>query len=66
MENHNISTLKKEGSNVEILNYCPVNTLPYISIIAEKAMLLQFSKCIEDKLPEYISAYRDGFSAEMV
>ena len=29
-------------------------------------MLLQFSKDIEDKLPEHISAYRDGFSTEMV
>ena len=29
-------------------------------------MMLQFSKYIEDKLPEYISAYRDGFSTEMV
>ena len=29
-------------------------------------MLLQFSKYIEDKLPEYISAYRDGFPTEMV
>ena len=28
--------------------------------------MLQFSKYIEDKLPEYISAYRDGFSTEMV
>ena len=53
-------------SNVDLLSYCPVNTLPYISKIAEKAMLLQFSKYIEDKLPEYISAYRDGFSTEMV
>ena len=57
---------KKVGSNVELSNYCPVNTLPYFSKIAEKAMLLQFSKYIEDKLPEYISAYRDGFSTEMV
>ena len=29
-------------------------------------MLLQFSKYIEDKLSEYISAYREGFSIEMV
>ena len=29
-------------------------------------MLLQFSKYIEDNLPAYISAYRDGFSTEMV
>ena len=29
-------------------------------------MMLQFSKYIEDKLPEYISAYGDGFSTEMV
>ena len=57
---------KKVGSNVELSNYCPVNRLPYISKIAEKAMLLQFSKYIVDKLPEYISAYRDGFSTEMV
>ena len=55
---------KKVGS--KYLNYHPVNTLPYISKIAEKAMLLQFSKYIEDKLPEYISTYRDGFSTEMV
>ena len=67
MENpSNNSTSKKVGSNVELSNYCPVNTLPYISKIAEKAMVLQFSKYIEDKLPEYISAYRDGFSTEMV
>ena len=51
---------------MELSNYCPVNMLPYISKMAEKAMLLQFSKYIEDKLPEYISAYRDGFSTEMV
>ena len=67
MENcNNNSTSKKAGNNVELSNYCPVNTLPYISKIAEKAMMLQFSKYIEDKLPEYISAYRDGFSTEMV
>ena len=29
-------------------------------------MLLQFSKYIEDRLPEYISTYTDGFSTEMV
>ena len=57
---------KKVWSNVELSNYHPVNTLPYISKTAEKAMMLQFSKYIEDKLPEYISAYRDGFSTEMV
>ena len=57
---------KKVRSNVELSNYCPVNTLPYISKIAEKVMKLQFSKYIECKLPEYISTYRDGFSTEMV
>ena len=51
---------------MELSNYWPVNTLPYISKIAEKAMMLQFSKYIEDKLPEYISAYGDGFSTELV
>ena len=66
MENrNNNSTSKKLASNVELSNYCPVNTLPYISKIAEKAIMLQFSIYIEGKLPEYISAYRDGFSTEM-
>ena len=40
---------------MELSNYHPVNTLPYISKIAEKAMMLKFAKYIEDKLPEYIS-----------
>ena len=57
---------KKVGSNGELSNYCPVNTLPYISKIAEKGMLPQFSKYIEDKLPEYISTNRHGFSTEVV
>ena len=43
---------KKVGSNVELSNYHPVNTLPYISKIEEKGMLLQFSKYIEGTLPE--------------
>ena len=51
---------------MELSNYHPVNTLPYISKIVEKAMILQCSKYIENKLPEYISAYRDGFSTEIV
>ena len=52
MENcNNNSTSKKVGSNVELSNFCPVNTLPYISKIIEKAMMLQFSKYIEDRLP---------------
>ena len=29
-------------------------------------MLLHFLKNIEDKLPEYINTYRDGFSTKMV
>ena len=67
MENcNNKTTLKKVGSNVELSNYCPVNTLPYISKIAERGMLLQFLKYIEERLLEYISAYRNGFSTEMV
>ena len=67
MENCNNNTAsKKVGSNFELSNYHPVNTPPYISKIAEKGMLLQFSKYIKDKLPEYISAYRDRFSTEMV
>ena len=61
-----IALQKKVGSNVELSNYCPVNTLPYISKIAEKGMLLQFLKYIEDKVLEYISTYRDDFSTEMV
>ena len=51
---------------MELSNYSPANTPPCISKIAEKGMLLQFLKYIEDKLPEYISTYRDGFSTEMV
>ena len=47
-------------------NYNLVNTLPYISKIAEKECYYNFQSTREDKLHKYISTYRDGFSTEMV
>ena len=43
MENYNNNTASKNvGSNAELSNYHPVNTLSYINKIAEKGMVLQF------------------------
>ena len=46
--------------------YQLVNTLPFLGKITEKAVLRQFNGCIENKLPNYISAYKEGCSTEMV
>ena len=47
-------------------NYRPVSNLPFISKVAEKCTLQQFSyHCnIYNLLPEYLSAYRQNLSCE--
>lgn len=58
--------LKKVGLELVSSNYRPVSNLPFISKIVEKCMLLQFNKHCEDNqlLPDYQSAYREGYSCE--
>ena len=57
---------KKVGTDTNFTNYWPVNTLPFFGKITEKAMLRQFNRYVENKMPNYISAYKEGCSTDMV
>ena len=57
---------KKAGTDTNFTNYQLVNALPFLGKITEKAMLRQFNRYVENKIPNYISAYKDGCSTEMV
>ena len=58
--------LKKKGLDLELCNYRPVSNLSFLSKVLEKAALEQFNLHIESQslLPDYQSAYRQGFSCE--
>ena len=49
-------------------NYRLVNNLSFMSKIIEKAMLLRFNNHCEmnNLIPDYVSAYRSGYSTETV
>ena len=57
---------KKVGTDANFTNYWPVNTLPFLGKITEKAMLRQFNRYVENKMPNYISTYKEACSTEMV
>lgn len=58
--------LKKLGLELVASNYRPVSNLPFISKIVEKGMLYLFNDHLQkfDLLPDYQSAYRQGYSCE--
>ena len=58
--------IKKPTAGQEKSNYRPVSNLSFISKVAEKVILTQFTKhCDENKLlPAYQSAYRKNHSCE--
>ena len=60
--------IKKIGQDIELKSYRPVNNLPFVSKIAEKSMLTQLNQYMEEHtlLPDYLSAYRTGYSTESV
>ena len=60
--------LKKKGLNLQEKNYYPVSNLPFFSKLVECATLMQFDKhCREHHLlPDYQSAYRKGYSTEIL
>ena len=60
--------LKKQEMESITSNYIPMSNLPYISKLAEKAMLEQFNHhCnIHNLLPDYQSGYRENRSCETV
>ena len=57
---------KKVGTDTNFKNYQPVSILPFLGKITEKAMLRQFSRYVANKMPNYISAYKEGCSTEIV
>ena len=57
---------KKVGTDTNFTNYQPVNTLLILDKITEKAMLRQFNRYVENKMPNYISVYKEECSTEMV
>ena len=58
--------LKKAGAELTYKNYRPVSNLQFISKVTERAVLLQFmDHCNQhDLIPDYQSAYRQGYSCE--
>ena len=58
--------LKKQGLDLALSNYRPVNNLPFLSKVLEKAVLRQFNKHTEKErlMPDYQSAYRKNYSWE--
>ena len=58
--------LKKTGLDLLRKNYRPVSNLKYISKMVEKAALNQFNAHSDnhDLLPDFQSAYREGYSTE--
>ena len=63
-----IPLLKKEGMDRILKNCRPVNNFNFMSKIVEKAMVLRFCNHCEmnNLIPDYISAYRLGYSTETV
>jgi exonuclease III len=63
-----IPLLKKSNLDHVLANYRPVNTLPYLGKIVEKCMLKRLNEHLEEHslLPDYLSAYRTGYSTESV
>ena len=57
---------KKVGQDTEYTNYRPVNNLPFLSKITEKAMILQLKQYLETycTLPDTVCAYRKNLSTE--
>ena len=58
--------LKKTGLDLLRKNYQPVSNLMYITKVVEKAALNQFNAHSDnhDLLPDFQSAYREGYSTE--
>ena len=61
-----IPLLKKIGLDLTIGNYHPVSNLMFLSKLLEKCALTQFSKHCDNNhlIPDYQSAYRQGYSCE--
>ena len=59
-------TLKKIGLEVLLNNYRPESNLSFLSKLREKAALVQLMEhcCSNALLPDYQSAYREGYSCE--
>ena len=59
---------KKVGQDTKYTNYRPVNNLPILSKIIEKAMILQLNLYLETNflLPDTVCAYRKNLSTEHV
>ena len=57
---------KKVGQDTEYTNYRPVNNLPFLSKITEKAMILQLNQYLETyfPLPDTVCAYRKNLSTK--
>ena len=57
---------KKVGQDTEYTNYRPVNNLPFLSQITEKAMILQLNQYLETycQLPDTVCAYRKNLSTK--
>ena len=57
---------KKIGQDTEYANYRPVNNLPFLSKIMEKAMIQQLNLYLETHcpLPNTVSTYRKNLSTE--
>ena len=57
---------KKVGQDTEYANYRPVNNLPFLSKITEKAMIQQLNTYLETHcpLPNTVCAYRKNLSTE--
>ena len=57
---------KKVGQDMEYTNYRPVNNLPFLSKITEKAMIQQLNLYLETHcpLPDAVCAYRKNLSTE--
>ena len=63
-----IPLLKKEGLGRVLKNYSPVNNLSFMSKTVENVMLLRLNNHCETNnlIPDYVSAYRSGYSTETV
>ena len=61
-----ITPLQKGRTRTEYTNYRPVNNLPFLSKITEKAMILQLNLYLETyfPLPDTVCAYRKNLSTE--
>ena len=63
---YHYSPSKKVGQDLEYTNYRPVNNLPFLSKITEKAMILQLNLYLETycPLPDTVCAYRKNLSTK--